>query len=153
MLLNSILFVLVVAVSNLYFLLGTAVFYVLKRIYNNGIKSILFIKSYLIFLIITCGIQLILIKTGKIVFNISTFYITNLGIEAALVLFLKIFIMILISKESDFTKIFIRPLKKYGIIFKMVLKLLPEVINMPKNIMKPGYSFKQILKKSFKEFN
>jgi len=150
MLLNSLILLVVIFTANIYIIGIVFLFYISKFILKNGVKELRSLKLYLPILLFSFFIQLIYNRSGKVLLKQWIVLITETGMMLACVTVLKISAMVLISKESEFSHLLNGPLKKYRLIFRSCMRLVPEIMKMPKNITKPGSSLKIILRKSYK---
>lgn len=153
MLLNSIFLLLIVFSSDVYIVSGALLgFGIIIYLKNKNI--VLPEKRYYLPLLITAAIvQILYNRDGKIFLGNSFFGITYSGITAGILSGIKIFGMIFISKNSDFKQFLKGRLKKQGLIFDIVVKIVPEILKMPKNILNPGKTLKFILKRVYRELN
>lgn len=151
MLLNSLILLVVIFTTNIYILGLIFSFYLIKFIITKEIKEFFNLRVYLPIVIFSSIIQLFYNQSGKVIIKYGFLLITDIGINSASTTVLKIMTMVLISKESDFSILLKGPLKKYSIIFRNCIKLVPEIIKMPKEIVKPGKILKVILRKSYRE--
>ena len=106
---------------------------------------------FLPLLITSVLIQLVYNQEGEILYGNKIFVITKVGIIAGAVLAIKIYGMMLISKNSNFKKLFNGRFKKQALIFEIVVKVIPEIIKMPKTMINPGKTVRFILRRVYRE--
>jgi glucan phosphoethanolaminetransferase (alkaline phosphatase superfamily) len=151
MLLNSIFIGIIIFSSNIYLLAG-ALFLFILIIYIIKKKVVFPEKRYYLTLLITAVIiQLFYNKEGEVLISAGNFVITKSGVISGVVSAIKIYGMMLISKNTDFRNLFQGKFRKQAVIFEIVLKIVPEILKMPKTMLNPGKTVKFILKKVYKE--
>ena len=151
MLLNSIFLVVVILSNNIYLLLSSIflfglITFIIKK------KIVIPEKKYYIGLVLSAFIiQLFFNKEGKIIYENIIFTITETGILLGVMSSIKILAMMFISKNSDFHLLFNGKFKKQALIFEIVVKIVPEILKMPKTLINPGKTVKFILKRVYRE--
>ncbi len=151
MLLNSLFLIVLIFSSNIYICLTSLLLFGMVRLLID--KKVIFPeKRYFFFLFITSVlIQLVYNQEGEILYGNKIFVITKVGIIAGAVLAIKIYGMMLISKNSNFKKLFNGRFKKQALIFEIVVKVIPEIIKMPKTMINPGKTVRFILRRVYRE--
>lgn len=151
MLLSKLILILLVLISYnikivlLIFIISFILFlYKHKKIDNN-------IKYFIWFLIISFSMQVLYSSEGKILFRIYKILITDAGIINGAIVVMKILSVWLISATINYEKIKFKKLKKYEIIVKIIVKLVPEVFKIVKSGIKPKKVFKKLLYKAYRE--
>ncbi len=164
MLLESSILILNIFAKNIFLLLITLFFLLIFNFYKNKDfiyklqKMDKFILIYLFYLVIS----IFFYKTGKIIFNIGSFYITYEGLLKSITTFIKLLNFLLISitisysfKNKSFQlksknlKI-IRFEKYYSEIIEHIFESIPFIFDLIKKKVKISNSYKKILLKVYR---
>lgn len=155
MLLSSFLIILAMIFDNKFWLFFLAVIIfsiniILKTDMKNKMKNL---KYMLYFLSFSLVFQIIYINEGRIIYSFWKIHITDEGINRALITLLRVISIILSSYLIKAKSIMKKYFAEYILIFKIVIKLSPEIFKIIKKRMRPRLAFKYILKKVYKEIN
>lgn len=151
MLLNSLFLAGMLFFSNIYLVLITLILFIILTLILK--KRVLFPeKRYYLHLLLTAVIiQIFYNQEGKVVYSAGVLILTKSGIISGAASAVKIYGMMIISKNTDFKKIFNGRFKKQAFIFEIVIKIVPEILKMPKTMINPGKTVKYILKRVYRE--
>ncbi|BDU50237.1 hypothetical protein [Haliovirga abyssi] len=151
MLLSKLILILVVLISyNIKIVLSIFIISFILFMYKHK-KIDKNIKYFIWFLIISFSMQLLYSSEGKVLFKIYKILITDIGITNGIVVVLKILTVWLISATINYEKIKFKRLKKYEVIVRKTMKLVPEVFKIAKTDLKPKTVFKKLLYKVYRE--